>query len=179
MVEGASTEEKPLKIPKEVWILVNQLFTKSCDQVRRHHCFRFSLKSDKTAGSVGWNSFIIYFVKKYSFLKWCIYFRKFQTIKEQNCQIWTYMAFTLDSICSFIVILMGHRGTCGNSFNISIFVSECLPGGFVPDTRPTRGAAEHNRLSGHQHPRLHPYPCLWSWSTLIPSPAIIEMPNSK
>uniref|UniRef100_A0A8D3EEB8 phosphoinositide 5-phosphatase n=1 Tax=Scophthalmus maximus TaxID=52904 RepID=A0A8D3EEB8_SCOMX len=26
------TEEKPLKIPKEVWILVNHLFTKSCDQ---------------------------------------------------------------------------------------------------------------------------------------------------
>lgn len=32
MVDGASTEEKPLKIPKEVWILVNHLFTKSCDQ---------------------------------------------------------------------------------------------------------------------------------------------------
>uniref|UniRef100_A0A672FZT6 phosphoinositide 5-phosphatase n=1 Tax=Salarias fasciatus TaxID=181472 RepID=A0A672FZT6_SALFA len=26
------TEDKPLKIPKEVWILVNHLFTKSCDQ---------------------------------------------------------------------------------------------------------------------------------------------------
>lgn len=35
MVDGASTEDKPLKIPKEVWILVNHLFTKSCDQVRR------------------------------------------------------------------------------------------------------------------------------------------------
>uniref|UniRef100_A0A672FZ32 phosphoinositide 5-phosphatase n=1 Tax=Salarias fasciatus TaxID=181472 RepID=A0A672FZ32_SALFA len=27
-----NTEDKPLKIPKEVWILVNHLFTKSCDQ---------------------------------------------------------------------------------------------------------------------------------------------------
>lgn len=33
IVDGASTEDKPLKIPKEVWILVNHLFTKSCDQV--------------------------------------------------------------------------------------------------------------------------------------------------
>uniref|UniRef100_A0A8C2WUM7 phosphoinositide 5-phosphatase n=1 Tax=Cyclopterus lumpus TaxID=8103 RepID=A0A8C2WUM7_CYCLU len=32
MVDGASTEDKPLKIPKEVWILVNHLFTKSCEQ---------------------------------------------------------------------------------------------------------------------------------------------------
>nr|XP_046261622.1 inositol polyphosphate 5-phosphatase OCRL isoform X2 [Scatophagus argus] len=32
MMDGASTEDKPLKIPKEVWILVNHLFTKSCDQ---------------------------------------------------------------------------------------------------------------------------------------------------
>ncbi|XP_075337839.1 inositol polyphosphate 5-phosphatase OCRL isoform X2 [Odontesthes bonariensis] len=32
MVEGASTEDKPLKIPKEVWILVNHLYSKSCDQ---------------------------------------------------------------------------------------------------------------------------------------------------
>ncbi|XP_035524875.1 inositol polyphosphate 5-phosphatase OCRL isoform X2 [Morone saxatilis] len=32
LVDGASTEDKPLKIPKEVWILVNHLFTKSCDQ---------------------------------------------------------------------------------------------------------------------------------------------------
>ncbi|XP_041846141.1 inositol polyphosphate 5-phosphatase OCRL isoform X2 [Melanotaenia boesemani] len=32
MADGASTEDKPLKIPKEVWILVNHLFTKSCDQ---------------------------------------------------------------------------------------------------------------------------------------------------
>ncbi|XP_068596400.1 inositol polyphosphate 5-phosphatase OCRL [Brachionichthys hirsutus] len=31
-VDGASTDDKPLKIPKEVWILVNHLFTKSCDQ---------------------------------------------------------------------------------------------------------------------------------------------------
>uniref|UniRef100_A0AAQ5YD69 phosphoinositide 5-phosphatase n=1 Tax=Amphiprion ocellaris TaxID=80972 RepID=A0AAQ5YD69_AMPOC len=28
----SGTEDKPLKIPKEVWILVNHLFTKSCDQ---------------------------------------------------------------------------------------------------------------------------------------------------
>lgn len=35
MVDGTSAEEKPLKIPKEVWILVNHLFTKACDQVRR------------------------------------------------------------------------------------------------------------------------------------------------
>ncbi|XP_068181822.1 inositol polyphosphate 5-phosphatase OCRL isoform X2 [Antennarius striatus] len=32
MVDSASTEDKPLKIPKEMWILVNHLFTKSCDQ---------------------------------------------------------------------------------------------------------------------------------------------------
>uniref|UniRef100_A0A665UUI1 phosphoinositide 5-phosphatase n=1 Tax=Echeneis naucrates TaxID=173247 RepID=A0A665UUI1_ECHNA len=32
VVDGASNEDKPLKIPKEVWILVNHLFTKSCDQ---------------------------------------------------------------------------------------------------------------------------------------------------
>ncbi|XP_054648548.1 inositol polyphosphate 5-phosphatase OCRL isoform X2 [Dunckerocampus dactyliophorus] len=32
MGDGASTEDKPLKIPKEVWILVNHLFTKACDQ---------------------------------------------------------------------------------------------------------------------------------------------------
>ncbi|KAM9849522.1 inositol polyphosphate 5-phosphatase OCRL [Aulostomus maculatus] len=32
MADGVSTEDKPLKIPKEVWILVNHLFTKSCDQ---------------------------------------------------------------------------------------------------------------------------------------------------
>lgn len=34
MVDSAATEDKPLKIPKEVWILVNHLFTKSCDQVK-------------------------------------------------------------------------------------------------------------------------------------------------
>lgn len=33
-VEGTGSEEKPLKIPKEVWILVNHLYTKACDQVR-------------------------------------------------------------------------------------------------------------------------------------------------
>ncbi|KAM9741824.1 inositol polyphosphate 5-phosphatase OCRL isoform 2-T2 [Menidia menidia] len=32
MIDGGSTEDKPLKIPKEVWILVNHLYTKSCDQ---------------------------------------------------------------------------------------------------------------------------------------------------
>ncbi|KAF7660888.1 hypothetical protein LDENG_00273710 [Lucifuga dentata] len=32
MSDGASTEDKPLKIPKEVWILVNHLFSKSCQQ---------------------------------------------------------------------------------------------------------------------------------------------------
>ncbi|CAJ1058884.1 inositol polyphosphate 5-phosphatase OCRL isoform X1 [Xyrichtys novacula] len=32
MVDGAGTEDIPLKIPKEVWILVNHLFLKSCDQ---------------------------------------------------------------------------------------------------------------------------------------------------
>ncbi|XP_034545672.1 inositol polyphosphate 5-phosphatase OCRL [Notolabrus celidotus] len=32
MVDGAGTEDVPLKIPKEVWILVNHLFIKSCDQ---------------------------------------------------------------------------------------------------------------------------------------------------
>lgn len=40
MVDGASTEDKPLKIPKEVWILVNHLFTKSCDQVRKATAFK-------------------------------------------------------------------------------------------------------------------------------------------
>lgn len=35
MVDGTSSEDKPLKIPKEVWILVNHLYTKSCDQVGR------------------------------------------------------------------------------------------------------------------------------------------------
>ncbi|XP_034037646.1 inositol polyphosphate 5-phosphatase OCRL isoform X2 [Thalassophryne amazonica] len=32
MVDGASTEDRPLKIPKEVWILVNHLFTRACKQ---------------------------------------------------------------------------------------------------------------------------------------------------
>lgn len=32
MVDGSDNEDKPLKIPKEVWILVNHLYTKSCDQ---------------------------------------------------------------------------------------------------------------------------------------------------
>ena len=33
LVEGTGNEEKPLKIPKEVWLLVNRLFTQSCQQV--------------------------------------------------------------------------------------------------------------------------------------------------
>lgn len=41
MVDGTSAEDKPLKIPKEVWILVNHLYTKSCDQVRRLHLDKF------------------------------------------------------------------------------------------------------------------------------------------
>lgn len=32
MVDGGNGEDRPLNIPKEVWILVNHLFTKSCDQ---------------------------------------------------------------------------------------------------------------------------------------------------
>ncbi|CAB1337419.1 unnamed protein product, partial [Coregonus sp. 'balchen'] len=32
MVDSAGTEDKPLKIPKEVWLLVNHLFTQSCQQ---------------------------------------------------------------------------------------------------------------------------------------------------
>ncbi|XP_041697916.2 inositol polyphosphate 5-phosphatase OCRL isoform X2 [Coregonus clupeaformis] len=32
MVDSAGTEDKPLRIPKEVWLLVNHLFTKSCQQ---------------------------------------------------------------------------------------------------------------------------------------------------
>ncbi|XP_072292618.1 inositol polyphosphate 5-phosphatase OCRL isoform X2 [Eucyclogobius newberryi] len=32
IVDGGNSEDRPLNIPKEVWILVNQLFTKSCDQ---------------------------------------------------------------------------------------------------------------------------------------------------
>ncbi|XP_056155704.1 inositol polyphosphate 5-phosphatase OCRL isoform X4 [Lampris incognitus] len=32
MVDGAGSEDKPLKIPKEVWLLVDHLFTKSCQQ---------------------------------------------------------------------------------------------------------------------------------------------------
>lgn len=34
MADGAGTDDKPLKIPKELWILVNHLYTKACDQVR-------------------------------------------------------------------------------------------------------------------------------------------------
>ncbi|XP_063046238.1 inositol polyphosphate 5-phosphatase OCRL [Engraulis encrasicolus] len=32
LVDSAGTEDKPLKIPKEVWVLVNHLFTKACHQ---------------------------------------------------------------------------------------------------------------------------------------------------
>ncbi|XP_026213254.1 inositol polyphosphate 5-phosphatase OCRL isoform X3 [Anabas testudineus] len=32
MMDSTSTDDVPLKIPKEVWILVDHLFTKSCDQ---------------------------------------------------------------------------------------------------------------------------------------------------
>ncbi|MFT7802173.1 inositol polyphosphate 5-phosphatase OCRL-1-like isoform X1 [Arapaima gigas] len=32
LVDSSGTEDKPLKIPKEVWLLVDHLFTKSCDE---------------------------------------------------------------------------------------------------------------------------------------------------
>ncbi|KAI4892882.1 hypothetical protein NFI96_012631, partial [Prochilodus magdalenae] len=32
LVDGTNTEDKPLKIPKEIWLLVNHLFTKACQQ---------------------------------------------------------------------------------------------------------------------------------------------------
>ncbi|XP_073676521.1 inositol polyphosphate 5-phosphatase OCRL isoform X2 [Garra rufa] len=32
LLESAGTEDKPLKIPKEVWLLVNHLYTKACQQ---------------------------------------------------------------------------------------------------------------------------------------------------
>ncbi|XP_052006114.1 inositol polyphosphate 5-phosphatase OCRL isoform X2 [Xyrauchen texanus] len=32
LLESAGTEDKPLKIPKEVWLLVNHLYTKACKQ---------------------------------------------------------------------------------------------------------------------------------------------------
>lgn len=32
LVDNSGTEDKPLKIPKEVWLLVDHLFTKSCQQ---------------------------------------------------------------------------------------------------------------------------------------------------
>lgn len=99
MVDGSGTEDKPLKIPKEVWILVNHLFTKSCDQVRR-------LFSDNV----------------------------------------------------LLLMVKESKGTC--AFFLMFHVSECVPGGLVPDTRPAGGAAKHHRLSGHQHPRLPLYPCL-------------------
>ncbi|XP_051504969.1 inositol polyphosphate 5-phosphatase OCRL-like isoform X3 [Myxocyprinus asiaticus] len=32
LLDSAGTEDKPLKIPKEVWLLVNHLYTKACEQ---------------------------------------------------------------------------------------------------------------------------------------------------
>ncbi|KAL6480172.1 hypothetical protein MHYP_G00112050 [Metynnis hypsauchen] len=32
LLESTNTEDKPLKIPKEIWLLVNHLFTKACQQ---------------------------------------------------------------------------------------------------------------------------------------------------
>ncbi|MEQ2184000.1 hypothetical protein GOODEAATRI_003570 [Goodea atripinnis] len=40
LVDAGSSDDKPLKIPKEVWVLVNHLFTKSCDQVRKVKLFK-------------------------------------------------------------------------------------------------------------------------------------------
>lgn len=33
LVDPGGTEDRPLKIPKEVWLLVDHLFTQSCNQV--------------------------------------------------------------------------------------------------------------------------------------------------
>lgn len=33
LMDSGNTEDKPLKIPKEIWLLVNHLFTKACHQV--------------------------------------------------------------------------------------------------------------------------------------------------
>ncbi len=35
LLDSAGTEDKPLKIPKEVWLLVNHLYTKACQQVNK------------------------------------------------------------------------------------------------------------------------------------------------
>lgn len=37
-------------------------------------------------------------------------------------------------------------------------VTFLLAGGFIPDSRPAGGAAEHHWLPGHQHPRVSTYP---------------------
>lgn len=36
LLDTGNTEDKPLKIPKEIWLLVNHLFTKACHQVQPH-----------------------------------------------------------------------------------------------------------------------------------------------
>lgn len=46
LVDSAGTEDKPLKIPKEVWVLVNHLFTKACHQVSLLPCFLPSIDFD-------------------------------------------------------------------------------------------------------------------------------------
>lgn len=33
LLDNTGTEDKPLKIPKEIWLLVNHLYTKACQQV--------------------------------------------------------------------------------------------------------------------------------------------------
>lgn len=40
LLDNSGTEDKPLKIPKEVWLLVNHLYTKACQQVNKikHEC---------------------------------------------------------------------------------------------------------------------------------------------
>uniref|UniRef100_A0A669D3X1 phosphoinositide 5-phosphatase n=1 Tax=Oreochromis niloticus TaxID=8128 RepID=A0A669D3X1_ORENI len=55
MVDGAGTEDKPLKIPKEVWILVNHLYTKSCDQVRELQIFSGYANIFSPLGKTGCN----------------------------------------------------------------------------------------------------------------------------
>lgn len=58
-----------------------------------------------------------------------------------------------------LLIVKELKGTC--AFFLMFRVSECVPGGLVPDARPAGGAAKHHWLSGHQHPRLPRYPCSW------------------
>lgn len=66
MVDGASTEDKPLKIPKEVWILVNHLFTKSCDQVRIKPVVKLTFGSYKQV-------FYYLYVYLFIFFKWVMH----------------------------------------------------------------------------------------------------------